>query len=346
MKNKSSLIVITALCVLCAISFWLYKNKTSGSTLNKEARDFAVKDTATITKIFLADKEGRKVTLERKNNGWIVNGKYPARTDAISLLLYTMKMVDVKSPVSKAARPAVIKRMATSSIKVEIYEDDELIKQYYVGHESMDNDGSYMILTDLSSGENYDEPYLTFIPGFTGFLGPRYITDETDWRDRMILNYIPPNIKQIKLELTENPDSSFVINLKSTTQFELNKLNGQSITFDETKMKQYLAYFQNVSYEKLLTEYNKKLCDSLRAAAPYIKLSITDTKNETKIFNFHHKNSNSEINKKYGIDYKYDPDRFFMTYDSNKEVALVQYYVFGKILPTYAYFLPKNSVKK
>ncbi len=346
MKNKSSLLVITALCVLCAISFWLYKNKTSGSTLNKDARNFAVEDTSVITKIFLADKDGKSVTVEKKGNAWIVNGKYPARPDAISLLLYTMKMVDVKSPVSKAAREAVIKRMATSSIKVEIYEGEELIKQYYVGHESLDNDGSYMILTNLSNGENYDEPYLTFIPGFTGFLAPRYITDESEWRDRVVVNYIPPNLKTIKLELAENPDSSFVINLKSTTQFELKKLNGQDIAFDESKMKQYLAYFQNISYEKLLTNFNKKLCDSLRSAMPYMKLTITDTKNETKVFNFLHKNSTFEINKKYGIDYKYDPDRCFMRYDNDKEVALVQFYVFGKLLPTYVYFLPKNTVKK
>lgn len=346
MKNKSSLLVIAALSVLCAVSFYLYKNKTSGSTLDKEARDFAIKDTASITKIFLADKEGRKITLERKNNGWIVNEKYPCRPDAISLLLYTMYMVDVKSPVSKNAKQGVIKLMAGKSVKVEVYSGSDLIKQYYVGHENQLNDGTYMILTDLSSGQNYEEPFLTHIPGFNGFLSTRYFTDESDWRSHLVLNYIPPQLKTIKVEHLENPDSSFVIDVIDTKTFTLKKTNGSPLAFDEVKMKQYLAYFQNVSVEKILTKFNKKLSDSLRNAIPYLSLSITDTKNETKVFNFLHKNSTYELNQKYGIDYKYDPDRFFMKYEGDKEVALVQFYVFGKILPTYEYFLPKTTVKK
>ena len=170
--------------------------------------------------------------------------------------------------------------------------------------------------------------------------------NESEWRSRLVINYIPPQLSSIKIENAEHPDSSFTINLKNTTQFELKKINGQAIPFDEVKMKQYLAYYQNISFEKLLTDLNPKLVDSIRHAIPYIKMSITDTKGETKVFNFSHKNSTPELNRKYGINYKYDPDRFYMCYDNNKEVALVQFYVFGKMLPNYAYFLPQNTVKK
>lgn len=346
MKNKSSLLVIAALCVLCAISYYLYKNKTSSTTLQKEACDFAVKDTNSITKIFLADKEGHRITLERKDKGWIVNGEYPCRPDAISLLLYTIRMVDVKSPVSKAAKEGIIKVMSAKSVKVEIYDENDLIKQYYVGHENQLNDGTYMILTDINSGNNYEDPYLTYIPGFNGFLSTRYFTDESDWRSHLVLNYIPPNIKSIKVEHLESPDSSFTVDLANSNTFSLLNTNGTKLSYDEVKMKQYLAYFQNVSFEKLLTKFNKKLSDSLRNAIPYIKLSITDTQNKTKVFSILHKNTTPELNERYGINYKYDPDRFFLRFDEDKEVALAQFYVFGKILPTYAYFQPKNTVKK
>lgn len=346
MKNKSSLLIIFALCVLCGVSFYLYKTKATASTLDKEASDFAVKDTAAITKLFLADKEGNKVTLERKDGVWMVNNKYPCRADGISTLLYTINMVDVKSPVAKAAKKNVLKLMSAKSVKVEIYSNGDKIKQYYVGHENMENDGTYMLLTNLDTEENYDDPFLTHIPGFNGFLSTRYITDETEWRDRLIINYVPPQLKSIKVEHSEIKDSSFVINLIDTKTFELKKTDGTILAFDELKMKQYLAYFQNVHYEKLLTTTAKRLSDSLKNVIPYITLTITDTKNETKVFSFLHKNSTPEINKKYGMDYKYDPDRFFLRYDNDKEIALVQFYVFGKILPTYGYFLPKTTVKK
>lgn len=346
MKNKSSLIIVLALCLLCGVSYYLYKTKASASTLDKEASDFSFKDTAAITKIFLADKEGNKVVLERKQNGWVVNEKYPCRPDAISTLLYTMNMVDVKSPVAKTAKKNVIKLMSAKSIKVEIYAGSDKVKQYYVGHENLENDGTYMLLTNPDTDENYEDPFLTFIPGFNGFLSTRYITNETEWRDRMVINYTPPQLKTIKVEHAELKDSSFVIDVIDTKTFSLKKADGTSLSFDEMKMKQYLAYFQNVHYEALLTTSAKSLSDSLKNALPYIRLSITDTKNETRVFNFLHKSTTAELNRKYGVDYKYDPDRFFMRYDSDKEVALVQFYVFGKILPTYGYFLPKATVKK
>jgi hypothetical protein len=346
MKNKSSLIVITLLTILCAVSFYIYKNKTSGSTIDKEARDFKIEDTASVTKIFMADKNGNSITLERTKTGWVTPNKYPCRADAINLLLYTMKMVDVKSTVSKNARQGVIKQMIGRSIKVQAFHNDDLIKQYYVGHENMDNDATYMILTDLDNMENYEEPFLMCIPGFNGYLSSRYILNENEWRERVVINYIPPQLKVIKVEFSENPDSSFVIKLNSTTNFELQKLNGAALPFDEVKMKQYLAYFQNISYEKLLTQVNKRLVDSIQNAVPFIKLSITSNQNETKTFNFVRKNSSWEINKKYSVEYKYDPDRFFMSFNTGKETALVQYYVFGKILQTYGYFLPKSTVKK
>ena len=166
MKNKSSLIVITLLAILCAVSFYLYKHKTSGSTIGKEERNFKIEDTASVTKIFMADKNGNSITIERTKNGWVTPNKYPCRSDAVQLLLYTMKMMEVKSPVSKNAKPGVIKLMIGRSIKVQAYHNDELIRQYYVGHENMENDATYMILTNLDNGENYEEPFLMCIPGF------------------------------------------------------------------------------------------------------------------------------------------------------------------------------------
>jgi hypothetical protein len=347
MKKRSSLIIIVLLALLTGASIYFLKQKGRASTLNNEARNFSVEDTSSITKIFMANKSGSKVILEKKDNVWMVNGKFPARKDAISTLLYTMKMVDVKSPVSKTAKEAVLKMMSAGAVKVEIYSGNDLIKQYYVGHENQEMTGTYMLLTDPDTGENYDDPFLTFIPGFEGYLSSRYFIKEEEWRDRLIISFTPMDLKQIKLDHFENKDSSFVINVNSTTNFALSKANGQPLAFDELKMKQYLAYFQNLSYEFLLSpREHTKLRDSLLQAAPFIRLSITDRKDQVYTFDFMHKRSNSEINSKYGKQYAYDPDRLYLRFDNNKEVALIQFYVFGKILQTYGYFLPGSSVKK
>ncbi|MDF2448627.1 MAG: hypothetical protein K0R26_1131 [Bacteroidota bacterium] len=339
MKNSTKIILVVLL-VLSAIAIYTYQKKGKTSTIDKEASDFRFKDTASIDRIFLADKNGKQVVVEKQSDGWIVNKKYRARPDVIDLLLYTISSVEVKSPVSKNARTSVIKIMAAKSTKVELYSKGEKVKQYYVGHPTQDNTGTYMLLTNPETDENYEEPFITHIPGFDGFLTTRYLTDDVDWRDRLVINYRPPQIKEIKLELFEVPDSSFVIDLISMQRFNLKNGSGKPLPFEEDKLKQYIAYFQNVNCEVVLDEKNH-LVDSLsKSAIPFAKLTIIDRNQGVNVCEFFHKHAIASKNEQYGIEYKYDPDKLFIRYNNGKDYGVAQFYVFGKILQTYRYFLP------
>ena len=333
--------ILGLLIALAGLSVYIYKNKNKTSTIDKEASDFKYKDTASIDKLFLADKDGNQVLLEKKAEGWILDGKFKVRPDVIETLLYTIRSVEVKSPVSKNGRNTVIKIMAAKSTKIEIYSKGEKVKQYYVGHATQDNTGTYMILTNIETGENFEEPFITHIPGFDGFLSTRYLTNEIDWRDRLIINLRPPQIKQIKLDLHEIPDSSFVIDLFSMQRFGLKTKKG-NVKFEEDRMKQYIAYFQNVNCEAVLDKKHH-LVDSLsKSAAAFATLTITDRNNNISTYDFFHKYPVASKNEQYGVDYKYDPDNLFVRYNNGKDYAVAQFYVFGKILQTYDYFLPKK----
>ncbi len=331
------------LLVLVGLSVYIYKNKNKSGSADGDGRDFKYKDTAAITKIFIADKEGDQSILERTKNGWMVNGKFICRTDAILNLLEAIKNIEVKMPVNKSAKESVLKVMASSALKVEIYVGDELVRQYYVGHETPDSEGSYMLLTDVNSGKNYESPYVGFIPGFVGYLIPRFIAKENEWRDRVVINYIPPQIKQIHIEHAESPDSSFTIDLLSTTSFKLKDKSNNELPFDAFKMKQYLAYFQNLSYEVLLTGKNKKLGDSLFKNKPFDIITVSRTDFKVEEFKFYHKKAN--VDAEHGVVYKYDPDRMYMRFANDKEWAVAQTFVFGKLLVSPKYFI-SAGVKK
>lgn len=345
MKKTSSLI-IALLVLLVGISIYIYRSKSGLTTVDEEDRNFRYKDTAEITRIFLADKDGNKSDLKRTEKGWVVNDKYNCRNDAILNLLEVIKLVEVKMPVAKNARENVIKYMTAQSIKVEIYSGEELVKQYYVGHETEDSEGSYMLLSDPETGKNFKDPYVCFIPGFKGFLMPRFITNENEWRDRLVMNYIPPQIKQIKVQLFNAPaDSSFTIDLAGSNTFKLSNSKG-NLVFDDSKMRQYLVYLQNISYELLLTGKNKKLQDSLVQVKPFAEIAVTTNELRTDTYRFYHKQYLGQVNPEHGVKYDYDPDRLYLSFDNDKEWALIQYYVFGKLLVTSNYFSQSNSVKK
>ena len=63
-------------------------------------------------------------------------------------LLGTIKNIEVKHPVSNSLHDKIVKNLATSSVKVEIFTDSQTkaYKTYYVGGESKDMIGSYMLM--------------------------------------------------------------------------------------------------------------------------------------------------------------------------------------------------------
>jgi hypothetical protein len=346
MNRRATVFVILALLLLSAAALYLHFSKTSSTTSGDPARDFAFKDTASITRIFIADKEGSRSEVKRTRNGWIVNDKYPCRGEAILNLLEVIRNIEVKMPVPKEGKESVIRIMAAAALKVEIYAGDKLVKQYYVGHETLDGEGSYMLLTNLETGQNFPDPYICFIPGFQGYLLPRYIAKENEWRDRLVINYIPPQISKVEMLYRGAPDSSFTIELISNTQFKVSDGRGRPIVFEEPQVKQYLAYLQNLSYEGLITNLNKKLQDSLATAGPFCELIINARPMRTDVFQFFRKSFAGQFNPEIGVKYDYDPDRLYMRFNGGREWAICQYFVFGKILQNSSYFLRKQSVKK
>ena len=74
-NNRITIIVAALLVVIAGLLIW---NNRYLSTLQGEASDFQVWDTASVTKIYLADRRDRESLLERQPQGWTLNGTYKA----------------------------------------------------------------------------------------------------------------------------------------------------------------------------------------------------------------------------------------------------------------------------
>lgn len=347
MKRSKNVPLIILVILLGSFSFWFIVNKKKG-TIGEELRDFAINDTSSITKIFLADKSGKQVTLKKIKPGtWRVNDKYYVRNDAINLLLSTMKNIKVKEPVGKKARNNTIKQFSVVATKVEAYVDEKLVKEYYVGTETQDQMGTYMLMVDEKSGRNSEYPFITFIPGFEGYLTPRYFTNEEEWRDKVIFRYRPDEIRSIKMEYPVKPSESFVINLKSVNEYELLTLSdNKSITFNPMAVKQYLSYFKNVEYEWVEDKMSRSKRDSVLNNTPLNIITVTDVKgtvNQIKCYGMPPKPGQHEIG---GKTIQYDPDRFYGIINGEKEIVVCQYFVFGKLMQGPGYFSGKAGLVK
>ncbi len=339
-KNRAGIILVI---LLGSISFWFIINNKR-STNKDTLRDFAVKDTASIDKLFLADKKGRTITLEKKSLGkWILNGKYNPRMDVLETLLYTIQKVDVKEPVSKKAYNNVIKRLSSDAVKCEIYSKGELIKAYYVGSETQDLTGTYMLLIDLTTMEASAKPFVTYIPGFEGYLTTRYFTEEIGWRDRTVFSYTPSEIKSVRMEVPNNPEYGYEVLALDKNVFDLKMISTKKSlpNIDTLAIKQYLSYFQQLNFESFEVEMSPHEMDSVKNSTPINIITVTNKEgkiNRVKFFSRKLKQGAIEIE---GKKVEFDPERMSAVLDNGKDFVFVQYYTFGKVMPPSSYFQKK-----
>ena len=325
---KKNLIGLLILLILGAAAFYVYKQRGSG-TIKPELHDFAVSDTAAITKIFLADKGGQTILLERKSdNEWSVNESYKARKDAVDVLLKTIGRVEMKAPVAKTAHDNIVKLLAGKSTKVEIYKGKEKVKTYYVGDATKDNMGTYMLI------EGSATPFICHIPGFMGYLSSRYMTRPLEWRDSEIFNHRLPDIAEIKVEFHQEPERSFKITHSKDRVVQLFKLFPKEElvpNMDTVFVKRYMLNYRNVRFEGI-QPYDAERIDSIVKSPPYFTVSVTNPAGERKSVTAYRLPANPGAIGLYDEPLEWDPDRMHGVLNGNEnEIVLIQHFTFDRL---------------
>ena len=211
-----TLILLIAVAVLGGGAYFLTTQETEGpiTSVVGADRDFAV-DRELVHKIFLADRQGTRTTLERQSDGWLFNEKYTARPDAVEILLQTIDQIRMRFKPTEAAVPHMVETLATQGIKVELYDkEDKLLKAYYIGGATNDERGTYIIL------EGAEQPYVAEVPNWEGNLRFRYNLRGDDWRDRTVLKAKAEEIARISMEYPKQQNSSFRLTLGEETKLE------------------------------------------------------------------------------------------------------------------------------
>lgn len=342
--KRTRIILVVFIIVIIPSVMVLIRNKNK--TLNGKDTDFALTDTSCVNKIFIADKNGGKVTLERKGRSdWMVNDHYPARTDDIQLLLETISKIQVRYPAPKSAQENLIKDLASRTIKCEIYCNNQLARVWYVGHETQDLKGTYCLLQDPAAEKPFETVYVLEIPGFIGVITPRFFTAEENWREKKVLGLLPTQIKNVSLNIIGQPDSSFSIDVNGLHSFNVKTASGKSVPFDTIAVKQYLSYFMSLYVEAWATNSKEHEIDSVRKTNHFLEISVTDVNNKRELFKFYHKPVLPGNDIIEGHKMPYDPENMYVKFRDDKEFARVLVYSWGKLFQSLSYFLPR-SVKK
>ena len=344
MKNKILLISILILTIIIIIAQFVPKDSAlyalkinkDNSTLNSELSNFAVKDVDAIDKIIIADKQDNTVILEKTGKTWKVNHKFYAREDAIKNLLQAVGKMRVKRPISKTEKELQIRRLATQSKKVVIYQKGKKVKTYYVGGATSDQYGTFVLL------EGSSVPFVVEVPGFLGFLTPRFFATEDLWRENYIFKSSPKNINFVQVLNSEDKTQSFTITKDDNDKFHLlNSENQEMDNIDTLQIQRYLSFFTKISYEAMVVNMDESKRDSLKHSQPFHTITLKAGKNNQQVIKTYHVKNDTQYDDD-GNMLKYDPDRMYGSFNGGKDLATVQFRTFDRITVDPKFFL-KNQ---
>ncbi|MDB5284532.1 MAG: hypothetical protein JWO06_3607 [Bacteroidota bacterium] len=345
MKKFVPLLVI--IIVLGAAALWFVLHKSSG-TQDKEESAFAVENKNDIYKVRLTDSDRKILELTKQKGIWFVNGKFPARDELVQSVLEAITRVTTLCPVPNAAHDNVIREMLGKNIKVDVYagKDDKPAKTYYVGGPTIQGDGTYMLLE--KDGKMASRPFITYIPGVHGYLTPRFNTDEELWRSKDLFNYQNDEIKSISVEYPAEEQNSFIVNRIVGDSFTVSPKDEKyaiNAPYTQNYLRQYTGFFSSVSVEAFDNNFPAK--DSVLHTTPYCIITITEKDNSVNMVSLYYMAISKRSKVQYDIkgnELTYDLEHYHAAIHGNKDFAIIQYYVFGKLLRTYKDFFFKAPV--
>ena len=310
---KKQLFYLTLIILMAALIWFLSTDKKSTISVDN---NFAISDTSSVSKIFISDRNGTTITLNRNAKNWVINNKYRVRKDAINTILTTINQIKIQRPVSINALDNVIKNLATTGVKIEIYTNRETPnKTYTIGSSTSNHLGTYMFLAGSET------PFIVHIPSFNGFLSPRYgiqgnKISEKDWRTTNIFSLKAENIAKVTLNHIQQTEKSFTL---TTDSMALLNNSGKAVSFNQEKVLQFLNAFKLLNCESYKDEKEK-----IEFATPLHELIV-----------------NNDTLRTYAIAGKFIKDkqdnftvkRMHATFN-NGELMLIQDYVFNKVLIT------------
>lgn len=345
-NNRITIIIASILVIIAGVLIW---NNRYLSTLQGEASDFQVWDTASVTKIYLADRRENESLLERKEQGWTLNGTYKAHSKQVQYLLTTLYKVRIKMPVSVASHNNIVKQLAAQSTKVEIYQvvprinlfdkvklfyHEKRTKVFYVGDATMDSSGTFMLK------EGADKAYIVYIPSFRGFISTRFTANPDDWRDHTVFHENLADIQSVSVEFNEDPEGSFRIDNIGKHQYRLTRLcDNKDLPYDTMKVINFMSSFGNLRFEALFTNtLPQERIDSI-TGSPYVHHVVLTTKGgetqDMKTFKKLVLNGVTDMGGEYG---DIDRDRMYALIDGGKDFVLIQNFVFDRVLHDVRYY--------
>ncbi len=333
--KTNRLLLIGIVLLGCVVTYLILNN--GSSTRGGDLKNFTVEDTASVDKIFIADKMNHTALLERKGPAsWTIDGKYAIRPDGIKMILETLNKMVVRAPVAKSMEQKVLKDLSGPiQKKVEIYQNGRLTNVIFMAGETPDKLATYMLI------DGSDTPYEVHIPGHRGFLQTRFVSDGRLWRDPVIFRYDYRDMRSVEVVYPGQPQDGFTVKYDGKVTSLLHPGSTQpDPALDSLRAFEYLNGFRNIGYEfEVVETFSKTIKDSILASQPFIVVTVTDKTGAKNLVKGYRRPANLTSDVPEEERAPFDTDRLYAVINNGKDFVLVQYFQFDKVIKPAGWFL-------
>ena len=272
--------------------------------------------------------EGKKLSLQKKSENWVINEKTEARKNGISFMLRILREAKIKSPVSSELFKSEITDKGILPVKIKVYEGRILLKSYLVYKTSSNTYGNIMKMGERA------KPFIVSMPGYDGDIGSAFTLNELFWQPYTVFNLLPSEIDSVKLENLADTSSSFLI-ISGNHHLALSDLNSELSGFDSTLVARYLSYFAWMPFEKWAPEMGDEAKKMVESQQPLYRITVTTPSGKKIILTLWEKMMEGK-----GAKTK-DSDRLFGRTQAGDDFFIMRYFDIDPLLKKRSYFFPE-----
>ena len=332
--KKKGLVLGFFVILLSGLTWFALNLKDGQSASDGRAFNFKIEDTNSITKILITDAFGQQFTLLNQNNNWTDAKGGCISKNNVSLILEALNKIEFKGYLAKNAEKRFTELMASSHIKVEIFQDGEWTKTWYMGPATPDHYGQIMLLETAESGKSA-APVMMKLSGMPGLIDPRFFADPRQWACTEIMALQMEDIMHIKAKFNGEPYRNFELQRKGS-KYRVSQ-NGKALSsLDTTNVFRYLQGFQKVHFEQKNFTLSDKQVDSVKRSQAFCVFDV-QTKYERIQLKMFRIKSKEEQRNEFGELVNMDMNSFWCQLPDG-ELVRCQYFVFNPLIMGHVYF--------
>jgi hypothetical protein len=252
MKKLSNTGLLISLAVMLLVLSGIIFFDDSEQKINVDKNLFKVADQTNIDRVVLKHSNDT-VELHFDGTKWVVNKAFEADKQLIKVLFATLLQTEPRRPVAQRLRDSIQANLTTKGHMIELYEDDQVVKSYWVGGNQQKTETYYQM--------NEETPYVVTIPGYRVYVAAIFELRAEEWRDKRIFNFNWQNFRRLSSVFPKNAKENFSISyqnsffgLEGSPGADTTVLNNYLDAVSLIQTMRYLPKEENIKYDSLLTE--------------------------------------------------------------------------------------------